>query len=71
MPPMPPYSIIIMSQQLCNEVGSMKPAKHFSYFAFRGCFTNVFAKHITKYETFIIHFSHFMQISCFINAAKK
>ncbi len=30
-----------------------------------------FAKHTTKYETLTIHFSHFMQISYFINAAKK
>ncbi len=38
------------------------------YFAFHGYFANVFAEHITKYETLTIHFLHFMRISCFINA---
>ncbi len=29
----------------------IRPAIHFLYFAFRGYFTNVFAKHTTKYDT--------------------
>ncbi len=41
------------------------PAIHFLHF------TSIFAKHTTKYETLSIIFSHFMWISCFINAAKK
>ncbi len=38
----------------------VRPATHFLYFAFRGYFANVFAKHTTKYEALIIHF----RISC-------
>ncbi len=38
---------------------------YFSYF------TSVFEKHTTKYKTLTIHFSHFMQISCFVNVMKK
>ncbi len=38
----------------------VRPAIHFSYFAFHGYFANVFAKHTTKYETLTIHF----RISC-------
>ncbi len=49
---------------------TIRPAIHFSYFTFRRFFTNVFAKHATKYETLAIHFSYSMQISCF-NDAKK
>ncbi len=41
---------------------NLRPAIHFSYFAFCGYFTNVFVKHTTKYETLTIHFSYFMQI---------
>ncbi len=48
----------------------LRPAIHFLYFAFCGYFANVLVKHPTKYETLTKHFSHFMQISCFINATK-
>ncbi len=48
----------------------LTPAIHFLYFAFHRYFANVFTKHATKYEILIIHFLHFMRISCFINAAK-
>ncbi len=49
----------------------LRPAIHFSYFAFQGYFVNVIVKHTTKYETLTIHFSYFMRILCFTNAAKK
>ncbi len=50
---------------------SVRPAIDLSHFTFCGFFTSVFAKHTMKYETLPIHFSHFLRISCFINAAKK
>ncbi len=49
----------------------LRPAIHFLYFAFHRYFMNVFVKHTMKYETLIIHFLYFMQISCFIYAVKK
>ncbi len=41
-------------------------AKHLSYFAFHRYFASIFAIHTTKFETLTIHFSHFIQILCFI-----
>ncbi len=57
--------------ELLYAVISVRPTKHFSYFAFCGYFASVSVKHTTKYETLIIHFSYFMQISCFINSQKN
>ncbi len=61
----------VVSCLLCCRLISVRPAIHFSYFAFRGYFANIFAKHTVKYKTLTIHFSYFMRILCFINAAKK
>ncbi len=49
----------------------LRLAIYFSYFASRGYFVNVFAKHTKKYETLATLFSYFMRILYFINAVKK
>ncbi len=60
------------SRWLEDKVGSLvRPTIQFSPFAIWAYFASVFAKHTTKYETLTIHFSYFMQIWCFNNAAKK
>ncbi len=49
---------------LSNISKAIRPAIHLAYFAFRGYFASVLAKHTMKYETFTIHFSYLIQISC-------
>ncbi len=46
-------------------------AIYFSYFAFRGYFANVFAKHTKKYWTLTIRVSHFRQISYLLMPGKN
>ncbi len=60
-----------LTRLICSCIQGFRPAIPFLYFAFRGYFVDVFAKHTTKYETLAILFSYFMQILRFINVAKK
>ncbi len=64
------YHCWSMDSCTATKVGRT-PKAGYTLFAFHRYFTNVFTKHTTKYETLAIHFSHFMLISCFINATKK